>query len=103
MWFAWREVLDDPEVLAPAGRDGGANDRVRLFGSQGLQALAQLHRHEHREARWEPGSLRVRDSRTLTLRLATRAPALPAPVDEAELLLADLLLHAQQGTSLARM
>src|SRR5262245_35295145 len=45
----------------------------------------------------------MRDSRALTLRLATRAPSLPAPVDEPELLLTDLLLHGEQGTSPSRL
>src|SRR5262245_36624778 len=44
----------------------------------------------------------MRDSRALTLRLATRAPSLPAPVDEPELLLTELLLHGEQGTSPSR-
>src|SRR5262245_51333670 len=45
----------------------------------------------------------MRDSRALSIRLAARAPPLAAPVDEPKLLLADLLLHGEQGASPSRL
>src|SRR5262245_58050674 len=89
-------VLDDPEVLAPARGDGGADQRVRVPRSQRAQSVAQLHRHEHREARRESRALRVRDSCALSGGLAPRAAPLAAPADEPKLFLADLLLHADK-------
>src|SRR5262245_62947555 len=46
----------------------------------------------------QPRPLRVRDARALALRLAPRAASLAAPVGEAELLLARLGSHGDQGT-----
>src|SRR6185436_1744753 len=47
-------VLDDAEVLAPSRGDRGTDERVRVLRSYRPQPGAQLHRHEHGEARREP-------------------------------------------------
>src|SRR5262245_31886261 len=96
-------VLHDLEVVAPACADCVADQDVHVPGSQRPQSVAQLHRDEHREARRESRTLRVRDSCALPARLAPRAAPLAAPMEEPELPLAELPLHVEQVSVLAKI
>src|SRR6185503_1916481 len=89
-------VLHDAELLLGARRERFLQRRLRILGSQRRQTIPEPHRDEHRKARGELRSRRVRHSRPFPLRLAPRPTPLAAPVGEPELSLTCFGLHASK-------